>query len=331
MILKPHRGLAIAGFLAQQGWDHAVPTPLAADFSSRRYARLVKEDQQSAILMDADEDQKTVSFVHIAKVLEALDISAPRIFAADPIQGLVLMEDFGNHNMGQFIDAGADATGLLKRAVDVLVHLHRTFTPDLLQDVDVPLFNQELFLLQVSLFLDSYVPFYQLHDVTAEVRQAFLAAWQQALVAVEPMPKSLLLRDYMADNLMDLAERPAWRSVGVLDFQDAGIGPVAYDLASLAEKVRRDDTDGRLDELVSYYYAHMNPSYALDDLRAACYVLSALRHTRILGLLMHMTHRGRPEKQAFIPRVRGALAAQLRHDVLKPVAAWFKEYSPLDE
>ena len=75
-----NRAVEIAGFLTQHGWDDADQSPLAADFSPRRYARLQRDDGKRAILMDADTDQKTPDFIAVARILHHCEISAPEIF-----------------------------------------------------------------------------------------------------------------------------------------------------------------------------------------------------------------------------------------------------------
>lgn len=317
------RAVEIAGFLTQNGWDKARPTAMEADFSLRRYARLERDDGKHAILMDADPEQKTFAFVAITKLLRRNDITTPEIFAADPMRGLVLMEDFGDRNFGRMIDGGTGAAPLYRRAVDVLVHLHRTFDKSAAEGIDLPVFGGALFATQAELFLDAYIPYTKGREATLEESEGFHAAWKQALKGIETMPQSLLLRDYMPDNLMDLAGREGVPSVGVLDFQDAGHGPIAYDIASLCEAVRRDGGDMLLDEMISYYHRNAKPSLSIEDLRTACRVLAAQRHMRILGIIVQLAQKtGRKDKLAWLPRIQKYLKLLLEDEKLKPVQAW---------
>lgn len=324
-----NRGVQIAGFLVQHKWDDAHQVAFDADFSPRRYARLIKDDGRHAILMDADPDQKTPQFLAIAKLLAELGISAPAILAADPGTGLALLEDFGDLNVGKLLEAGEDPTPFFSRAVELLIHLHRTFRHELVKDVGLPVFDVTLFSEQVGLYLDTYFPLQMDRDASQEERQTFKDAWRHALSCISSLPQSLLLRDYMPDNLMHLPGRESFRSLGVLDFQDAGLGPVAYDLASLAEVVRRDVREGLLEEIVALYHQKMQPACSLDALTAAAVVLSAQRHTRILGIVIRLAQKGRSEKLAYLPRIRQHLALRLQNPALRPVADWFNLYSPL--
>jgi aminoglycoside/choline kinase family phosphotransferase len=325
-----HRAVEIAGFLAQNGWDGAAETALDADLSPRRYARLQRDDGKRAILMDADADQKTPDFLAVAKILRQCDISVPEIFAADPLLGLVLMEDFGGKNFARMIESGGDPRLYYRRAVDVLVHLHRTFDKSMARDADLPIFGGALFAAQVEIFLDAYFPYAKKREATHEEGESFRAAWKEVLRGIEALPQTLMLRDYMLDNLMDLPGREDWKSTGVLDFQDAGHGPIAYDLASLCEVVRRDGGDLLLDDMIATYHAGAKPALSVAELTTACHILSAQRHMRILGVLVaHAQRTGRTDKLPWLPRIEKYLRQLLRDDALRPMRDWMEKYGPL--
>jgi aminoglycoside/choline kinase family phosphotransferase len=312
----PDRSLEIAAFLEAAGWGHADLQPFAGDFSTRRYERLGKADGQTAILMDAGPEDKTPAFVALARLLAGMGLRAPHVYAANPAHGLVLMEDFGNRRIGALIDGGADPQPLLQRAAAVLAGLHRAFMRDPAFVPELPVFDSRLFIEQAGLFLDHYVPFAHGREANEAERVEFDAAWRVALRGAEALPQSLILRDFMPDNLMDLPDG----AVGLLDFQDAGIGPVAYDLASLCEVVRRDGMYAYLPAVLDAYRAAADTNLSQADLTRACAVLSAQRHTRILGILARLSQQGRADKAALIPRVKAHVAHLLAHEpALMPV------------
>ncbi len=214
---------------------------------------------------------------------------------------------------------------LYKRAVDVLIHLHQRFDPASARDLDLQLFGGALFASQVELFLDYYIPYARGRDATHEEGESFRAAWKTALKGIEALPQTLMLRDFMPDNLMDLPDG----KIGVLDFQDAGLGPIAYDLASLCEVVRRDGGDAMLADMIDYYHERAKPALSIVELTRACTILGAQRHMRILGIIARLVRQGREEKLAFLPRIRVHLYGLLQNEALKPVWEWVEKYSPL--
>lgn len=321
---------AVSEFLRDAGWEDAAATPLAADFSSRRFTRLERRtaDPNHAVLMQATPNQKTPEFAALAALLRHAGLSAPMIYAVDEAQGLVLMEDFGDATFGALMDAGQAALPLYHRATDVLVQLHRTTAHASTGRPGLPVFNADAFTAQAELFLDFYFPRIQRRAATSDERERFRDAWQTTLKPLEAVPQTLMLRDYMPDNLMDLPEREGFRSVGLLDFQDGGIGPVAYDIASLCECVRRDVHPALLDDITAYYHVR-NPVMPLDELRLACRILSAQRHVRVLGIVARLAQeQGRRDKLALMPRIHHYLDCLLREKPLAPLHTWVADTAP---
>ena len=233
------------------------------------------------------------------------------------------MEDFGSRNFGQILDSGDAAKPLYLRGADVLVRLHKNFAPSQAQGLDLPVFDSALFVTQVGLFLDFYFPNATGREATADEHQSFRVVWRGILQNISAVPQSLMLRDFMPDNLMDLPERKDWRSVGVLDFQDAGLGPIAYDLASLCEVVRRDGGDRIAEEVIAYYHRHAAPTLSIAELKIACTILAVQRHLRVLGIITQLAkQKGRREKLAYLPRIWNCLDHLLADVALKPLKEW---------
>ena len=321
---NPNRPLEIAAFLDQSGWGRAEPQALDGDFSTRRYARLTATDGNTAILMDADAGQNTPRFVAVAAMLRQVGIAAPEIYQDGSDRDLLLLQDFGARNVGALIDNGGAPELFYMRAAELLAKLHGNL--DISSIADLPLYNAALFTEQATLFLDAYIPFVLRREATDEEREDFRAAWQQMVLRpLDAMPKCLMLRDFMPDNLMDL---PQGR-LGVLDFQDAGIGPVAYDLASLCEEVRRDGGFDLLPDVIAHYREKAASKLSQNDLVCACTILSAQRHTRILGIIARLAAQGRQEKLTLLPRIRKHLTSILQEPHLMPVRAWMERMNVL--
>lgn len=296
-----------AAFIAQAGWAGARRIPLAGDASSRRYDRLI-EGSRRAVLMDAPPPEDVAAFVRIADLLRGLGLSAPAVLAADIGAGLLLLEDFGDATFARLLDEGAAAEPLYDLAVDALAALHRRFgSADGLKRYDLTLLLDQLALYP---------------EVFGGDRAAFLEAWRRPLDAALAGPSSLLLRDYHAGNLMLLSGREGVARCGLLDFQDAGLGPCAYDLVSLLEDARRDLPG----ELKARCLARYAAACALDD--AALAVLGAMRHVRILAVFERLARAGKPAYLAHVPRLRRLLDAHFARAELTPVRRWFERFPP---
>ncbi|MBT3370198.1 MAG: phosphotransferase [Rhodospirillaceae bacterium] len=310
----------IAAFLRQQGWHDASRAPLAGDASTRRYERLMQDDRR-ALLATVPPGESHDSFVKIAGLLHAVGLSAPTVLAADPDQGLLLVEDFGDGTYSALLQAGAPPLPLYELATDALLHLHQHFIA-----ADLPVFDQAVFLRQTMLFCETYLPSV-LGPVGETIKDDFRAAWQAPLGRALAVPQSLLLRDFHAGNLFRLPARPGVRACGLIDFQDAGIGPVTYDLVSLLQDARRDVGEAVTAACLSRYCAGF-PEASGAAFETSYAVLAAQRHVRVIAVFARLADQGRPEYLEYLPRLWRLLNQALSHPALAGVAAWFGAHVP---
>jgi len=143
------------------------------------------------------------------------------------------------------------------------------------------------------------------------------------------VPASLVLRDYHIDNLMRL-DRPGLAACGLLDFQDAVIGPVAYDLVSLIEDARRD-VPADLRAAMRARYLTRRPGIDAEALDRAVAVLGAQRHAKVIGIFCRLAMRdGKPGYLHHLPRLWRMIARSLGHPDLRPMERWMDRHVPPD-
>jgi aminoglycoside/choline kinase family phosphotransferase len=297
-------------FLDQAGWSEAAIDPIPGDASFRRYFR-VQHDGRKAMLMHAPpphEDPRP--FIHVADWLTGQGLRAPEIYAADPEAGWVLIEDFGDDRMRDWLDLHPDDENAAYRAaIDALVALHGKpagpFDP-----YDMAVYQRE-----VALLPEWYAPAAGL-DVDIE---GYVAAWDEALrpMLARQAPGVTVLRDYHAENIMLLPGGVQ----GLIDFQDALVGHPAYDLVSLLQDARRDVSPELEQAMLDRYLSAIDagPDFTADYAR-----LGAQRNAKIVGIFTRLCKRdGKPRYLDLIPRVWSAMERDLAHPALAPVAAWF--------
>jgi hypothetical protein len=304
-----------AEFLASWGWEGAQIMPLAGDASFRRYFRVV-EGNRSAVLMDAPpphEDPRP--FVAVAEWLASVGLSAPQILARDLERGLLLLGDFGDWRLREFLDDDpAREHELYALATDVLVHLHQHAPMEGLRPHGL-----EQWLDELALFLEWYCP-----AVGAEVDEgAYREAWTEVLapIADDGLSPVTVLRDYHAENIMLVGDRQGLGHFGLLDFQDAVAGHPAYDLASVLEDARRDVPPEIERMMIDRYVAATGHG---PEFERAYWALAAQRSTRVLGVFTRLWKRDdKPRYRQFQPRNWGLLERDLAQPHLKPVRDWF--------
>jgi aminoglycoside/choline kinase family phosphotransferase len=312
----------IRNFLDAAGWAGATAEALAGDASSRRFTRL-RMDGESRVLMDAPlPEHRTAAFVDIAGRLTELGLSAPKIHAADNVAGLLLIEDFGDAIFARLLDRGEAAAPLLQLAVDTLIALHGAGGGAAAEGL--PVFDAAMFAEQAALFTTAYLPFAGLEAAPAD---DFQALWAAPLAEALAVPSTLMLRDYFAGNLVHLADRTGVAACGLLDFQDAGIGPVTYDLVSLLDDARRDISDADAADCGARHRRAF-PGLPADLYDLSCDVLAAQRHVRVLAVFARLATHSRPGYAAHMPRIWRLLERRLGHPTLAEVARWMANYCP---
>lgn len=307
-------------FLTHAGWPDADIWPLAGDASFRRYFRII-DGKRRAVLMDAPpphEDPR--SFLAVAEHLTGQGFAAPAILARDLNEGLVLLEDFGDMRMREYLDAAPhEEMAVYARAVALLADLHGRPAGAL------PPYDRAAYTREVGLLTKYYCPAAGLRVD----KPGYFAAWDAVLPLVEQDDAAVVtvLRDYHAENIMLI---PGDRShgLGLLDFQDALVGHPAYDLVSLLQDARRDVPPQVETAMLAHYRALAHPGPGFD---AAYAVLGAQRNAKIIGIFTRLWRRdGKPRYLNFLPRMWGLLERDLAHPALAPVADWFAANIPAD-
>ncbi|MBT0667565.1 phosphotransferase [Novosphingobium profundi] len=307
-------------FVAKAGWADAKVEPLPGDASFRRYFRLRKGEDTCAMLMHAPPPtEDPVPFLRAGRWLDENGLRAPHILAEDAAQGWVLLEDFGDARVRDYLDQWPDdEMAIYTGAVDALVQLHR------LPSGPFNDYTLSEYLREVKLFIEWYCPAQKLYVDVA----GFTQAWEQVLADLLPRqrPAVTVLRDYHAENIMLLG---ALESQGLLDFQDALAGHRAYDLVSLLQDARRDVSPEVEQAMITHYVraTGCDPEVLLADYAR----LGAQRNAKIVGIFVRLWKRdGKDRYLAMIPRVWAHLERDLAHPALAPVARWFEANIPAE-
>ncbi len=310
----------IDSFLKNAGWGGAVIDPIPGDASFRRYFRIVDQTRKAMLMFAPPPEEDPQPFLHVAHWLTEHGMRAPQIFAEAAAQGWVLIEDFGDDRMRDWLDANPQGeTGAYTGAVDALARLHTKpagpFAP----------YDMTVFAREAALLPEWYCPAMR---IDADVG-SYLQAWNEALAPLLAAGRSAVtvLRDYHAENIMLLdPDDTGQGEQGLIDFQDALAGHPAYDLVSLLQDARRDVSPDLERRMLDHYLSQANVD---DDFLADYARLGAQRNAKIVGIFARLWKRdGKPRYLSYIPRVWGALERDLQHPALAPVAEWFDANIP---
>lgn len=353
-------------FIARSGWGDAEVQTLPGDASSRRYWRLAR-GKTSLILMDQPRGAEAAAcppdaseadrlrlgynamarlagpdcrpFAAVADYLRTNGLSAPEIVAHDFDAGFLLIEDLGHGRFADLILAGHAELPFYETAIDALAHLHRNAAPKTLAvpgggEKHLLAYDTLAMEAEVRLLIDWFYPAASGQKISAEAEAEFTQSWRKALSLLKVTRPVIVLRDYHAENLMWLPDRPGVARAGQLDFQDALAGSPAYDLISLTEDARREVSVELADAMTArYIQRRLTDDRQFDEeaFRFAAALLAAQRNTKIVGIFARLWKRdGKPRYTQFLPRMWRYLERDLSHGALGDLKSWFDKHVPQD-
>jgi len=344
---RAERIALVRGFIDEAGFGEAQRRRMQGDASTRIFERLTWSNR-TAVLMNAPRrpdgppvrDGKPYSaiahlaedilpYIALAAGLRRIDLSAPEILHADLDHGLILMEDLGDERIVSG-DPPAPVEVRYATAVDLLASLHARNLSNRLPvtsalDYRLPRYDIGAFLIEAELLLDWYL----VHagaPVGEAARAAFVTLWRNALEPTMEAPATWVLRDYHSPNLLWLPQREGIARIGLVDFQDALIGPAAYDVASLLQDARVDIPENmEMNLLGRYVRARLSQDRSFDTggFTLLYATLAAQRATKILGIFARLQRRdGKPQYLRHMPRLWGYLQRSLAHPALAALKGW---------
>lgn len=192
-------------------------------------------------------------FLNVQRYLKKLDVMVPNVLAVDADQGLILLEDLGDQSLEKVLSQAEDEFFVFyyKKVIDVLVDLQsKTLeTPDKGCVAYYRHFNEELLNWEFDHFLEFGIEDRFSTKVSDEHREVFQEKTREISHRIASMPKGFVHRDFQSRNLMFHNYH-----FYVIDFQDALVGPVVYDLVGLLRDSYIKFTPDHLHQLIEYYY-----------------------------------------------------------------------------
>jgi len=275
-------------------------SPASADASFRRYFR-VSLPGQTLIAMDAPPPQENCQpFVHTARVLAEAAVHVPDIIAQDMEQGFLLLSDLGNTTYLQALNIDPDRAGpLYLEAIDALIKIQSASRKNVF-----PEYNRALLLRELALFPDWYMTHHLQSAPSDEQKNTLQAVFDALLANNLAQPQVFTHRDYHSRNLMVTAPNP-----GIIDFQDAVLGPITYDLVSLFKDAYIQWEEAQiLDWTIRYWEKARRAGLPVTSDFSAFYrdfeFMGVQRHLKVLGIFARLCYRdGKPAYMQDMPTV----------------------------
>ncbi len=304
--------------------------PLTGDASTRQYFRILRADNPSVVLAvyDAPFVFDELPFVNVCRLFTSIPLPIPAIAGHADDLGILILEDLGDVTLQAHLSQSAEHDALYTQAVEFVFRMQRRGA-DLQSDEFIPYriaFDRDKLMWEMNFFVKHFLEAYRGVTLTPAAREALN---EELLLIVDELadePRVLCHRDYHSRNLM-LHDR----SLYIIDFQDARMGPDTYDLASLLRDSYIDLTEERVDDLIRGYLKLGGASHATPapfaEYRRRFDLMSVQRNIKALGTFGYQTtSRNNPVYIQYIPRtvsyVRTNLARYPRFARLREILAF---------
>jgi aminoglycoside/choline kinase family phosphotransferase len=332
---------ALAFVRAAAGAD-AFTEEIAGDASTRRFYRVRSKDGTSVLMVHGEPLAPDAPLFTNQRILAEVGAPVPAILAREHRLGLVLVEDFGDRTLQRrLLDAGSGAT--LSAGADPgrwmavahpyycqacdLIALIQAKAPEAIQPGDFAARNaldRERFLFELGHFDKHFLRGLRGAAPTAGEERALQTFYEELADACDQLPRVYCHRDYQSRNLM---VRPGER-LGLVDFQDARMGPYTYDPASLLRDSSLDLEPALVTEMLDRLTRSVAHPLAAgpEEFRRDFDLMSLQRNIKDLGTFGYMaTVRGRRDYLEYVPRtqasVRRTMTAYPRwHDAFEVVS-----------
>lgn len=275
-------------------------SPASSDASFRRYFR-VRHDGDSYVVMDAPPDKEDCGpFIKVSALMASFGLNVPLVLQCDLEQGFLLLTDLGERQYLRWLDVD-NAAALYGDAIEALVRLQAGGATS---RVALPSYDRKRLLLEMGLFPEWLVEKQLGVRLSSAVRQELDSIFGCLADEALAQPVVWVHRDYHSRNLMLTEEN----NPGVLDFQDAVLGPLSYDLVSLLKDCYISWPRRRVESWVKDYFvrlgdAGLNKGLSCEQLLHWFDLMGVQRHLKAAGIFARLNIRdGKPGYLQDIPR-----------------------------
>jgi len=297
----------------------------SADASFRRYFR-VTHDAKTTIAMDAPPDQEDCApFIDITQRLRNANVHAPEIIKQDLKQGFLLLEDFGDT---PYLNALNEKTAdkLYGEALQSLIKIQQADATNL------PEYNDDFLQTEMKLMPEWFLAKHLGITPSTEQQKTIERIFNVISTTVLQQPQVFVHRDYHSRNLMVLNNNPAG-SIGIIDYQDAVLGPITYDLVSLLRDCYISWPNEKTTRWALDFKQQAENAGLMDKVPDATFIqwfdyMGLQRHIKVLGIFARLNHRdGKANYLDDLPlTLKYVMEVGNKYPLTRPLVTLFNEW-----
>ena len=255
----------------------------SADASFRQYFRVLNtQENKTYIVMDAPPDKEDCRpFIQVTELIRSAGVNAPAIVAMDMQQGFLLLDDLGNKPYLDYLSADT-ADELYIDAIDALIKMQSI-------DAMLPAYDDTLLQTELALFETWYLNRHLEVQLNENQKASLNFIFKLLINNAKEQPQVFVHRDYHSRNLMITDSN----NPGIIDYQDAVIGPISYDLVSLFKDCYIEWPREKIEHWLDLYLARLAPEHFIkkETLLRWFDLMGVQRHLKVLGIFARLNYR----------------------------------------
>ena len=272
----------LESWLSQNNYDVSSLRVLSGDASFRKYYR-VDKDAISYVVMDCPPDKENLdAFIKISDKLQKAKINVPKLFECNEDDGFLVISDLGDNLYSKKLDKET-VYCLYTDALETIVKMQMNTDLSGLDNFD-NLYDEEN-----KLFTDWFLQHHQKIDLDNSLKSDLSNEFDKINSIIKDIPKTFVHRDFHSRNLLvtDI------NNPGVIDYQDAVLGPVTYDLVSLLKDCYITWDDGLIEDMLESFFTRIksNSINSISDFRYWFDITGLQRHIKAIGIFSRLNYR----------------------------------------
>ena len=272
----------LESWLSQNNYDVSSLRVLSGDASFRKYYR-VDKDTISYVVMDCPPDKENLdAFIKISDKLQKAKINVPKLFECNEDDGFLVISDLGDNLYSKKLDKET-VYCLYTDALETIVKMQINTDLSGLDNFD-NLYDEEN-----KLFTDWFLQHHQKTDLDDSLKSDLSNEFDKINSIIRDIPKTFVHRDFHSRNLLVTDTN----NPGVIDYQDAVLGPVTYDLVSLLKDCYITWDDGLIEDMLESFFTRIksNSINSISDFRYWFDITGLQRHIKAIGIFSRLNYR----------------------------------------
>ena len=283
-------------------------TPVSGDASFRRYFRLTNSNYKYIAVDSPPDKESNDKFVNVTHLLEAEGLPVPHIHYSSLDLGFFLLSDLGNKLLLDVLD-DSNVDSLYKKALSALIIMQQTPATSL------PLYDEQLLLQEMELFQEWFLTKHLSLQLTANDNSLLNDTFQALVNNALQQPQVFVHRDFHSRNLMQIEGKYP----GIIDYQDAVLGPITYDLVSLLRDCYIQWPNEKVTKIAKNFYKRFIDDGSVANIEEKIFMkwfdlMGIQRHLKAIGIFSRLNIRDHKSNYLQdIPRTLGYLESIAKH------------------